>query len=514
MKKEILFRKPFHLSPYFCFKYLYLLLYVCAYVCVNALFSFTINVQTRPRGGSRAPSSSSFSSAQSYTSLGSTVGPMSFGASPQIIRDWRGAGTKSSALVTPASSVHFPGSITSVGESFQSSGQLPAAHSTSTDSCDPSEIPRPLTSLELVHNDLQHANGTAVRPVRMQISRLWVMDCFPSGFWPRLLRRLVSGSLSIDIMSYHLPLCELSKFHLEALVDEQGNAAGVRHGPLFWYCWSDRLELKWQDSLLLRLTMKSEASSTEEEPIVEYSECEIDGSHVMVLGNSTSSIQLDIFTNIWASFAAAYSSEGAGWQVAFSKPAWAGDEFYDLAGRISASWMSRITQSISVLASDWFHGVFRAQDLKCVLPCPMCLEGSPSHSETVAWFRAAQSSHKRAGNAKRRDSSAGEEVHSASSGASREYCQPQTGAGQSDANQSQNPRNGDDLPLFLQADTVNCYRLSSLVYLIQQCQEPNSNKPAKSGGEVGDNQSQGLVQCPKHGFLPAAELAPDLVSIV
>lgn len=372
---------------------------------------------------------------------------------------------------------------------------------TNGNSSDPAESVRPSSALEVVP---QHLPDSAISATSSKhLSRLWIMDCFPSGFWPRLLCRVVKGSLSTDILSYHLPLCDLSQFNLEALVDERGNAVGVHHGPLHWYCWSDRLELKWQDSILMQLTLNGarSASCPAEMPYKVYSECEVDGQHVEDLGTSKSSVQLDIDTSIWAAFAAAYSSEGAGWQVAFSRPMWWGNEFTGLAGRIAATWMSRITQTISILISDWFHGVVRSTELQCVMPCPMCLSEDMPDPERLVSFQAAESTHRRAGNARPRDSGESPLVSFA-----RRNHEPIAANGSTD----QQPA-GNGVPNYLQADSVICFRLSSLVFCLQQKDMFASASTAEAEPDSESPSRQGLVQCPKHGFFLAAQQAPDLV---
>eukprot|EP00117_Sycon_ciliatum_P031638 scpid2508/ scgid0311/ Leucine-rich repeat serine/threonine-protein kinase 1; Leucine-rich repeats, ras-like domain, kinase protein 1; PARK8-related kinase len=481
---------------------------------MSPLLGYPGQSKSRSRSVSRSGNGESLSSYQSKFSS-STPSLMSVGATPQAVKSSRNMHV-SNLSQSGDFEESFEQSVSSILSS--SSDTLSPDRRVSSDSFieSISENPNELrSSLDVTKQhalpSLSDPAYTASAPIRINtlhcLHRLWIMECFPSGFWPRLLSRVVRGALSTDILSYHLPLCDLTQFKLEALVDARGNATGVHHGPLCWYSWSDRLELKWQDCVLMRLTLTTPASSqnntdqsdltdsTKPNSSARYIQCDAYGQYAGIIGSVRSSLELEIFIDIWSSFANAYSSEGSGWQRAFSQPMWDGDEHADVGFRIASSWLAHITQTVCVLVGDWFHGVVRDGQMHCVLPCHMCLEGHPAHPETIALFRAGQGSHRRAGQAHGRDGLLDESVR----------------PDEPIVSGRQNSRECDDmLAVHLDPNSIVCFDLSSLVYLMQQCDPNNGAGIGSLGGNMDDFVQRGLVQCPKHGFFLATDSAPDL----
>ncbi|XP_043222191.1 leucine-rich repeat serine/threonine-protein kinase 1-like isoform X1 [Amphibalanus amphitrite] len=77
------------------------------------------------------------------------------------------------------------------------------------------------------------------------VRRLLLLTYFPSGFWSRLLTRLLADDVIVDVIRAY--------FLVPRQVQQDAVLSSVLSGPAEWRCWQTGIELKYADTTLIRI---------------------------------------------------------------------------------------------------------------------------------------------------------------------------------------------------------------------------------------------------------------------
>ena len=221
--------------------------------------------------------------------------------------------------------------------------------------------------------------------------RLYLMSYFPSGFWPRLITRLLGDSTLYSLI--------LSLYNLPDVLTTNDEFMRTQGSCPEWKCWQTGLELRFMDIVLARL---KEAPRDKPNTFCDYRQCqmvmrqeELEGGVALLNLNSTSVLEV-LFPN--ESITVHFDFDDGDNKVTATDSGHNESIVIQPSPQVTAGLLAKIVDHIDTLLEDWYPdlGARFIQNsrgmylITRVVPCTRCILQQKERQEqenasTEAW---------------------------------------------------------------------------------------------------------------------------------